>query len=99
MICSCLLFESATQNYVLDLLKAPLVFALQCGSCYAYSTTAAIEAIHVIKTGFSNRTDLSEAQVVECSTNFHCDGGWMPRAYQYAQVGPLHLYIVLLCEG
>ncbi|MEW5304255.1 MAG: hypothetical protein WDW36_006878 [Sanguina aurantia] len=55
----------------------------ECHACYAFATIGAIEAIHAIRTG--GRTNLSEAQMVQCSSNYKCTGGWMPRAYQFAQ--------------
>ncbi|MEW5320160.1 MAG: hypothetical protein WDW38_011255 [Sanguina aurantia] len=56
----------------------------ECNSCYAFATLAAMEAIHVIRNGSIGRSALSVAQMVDCSDNFQCAGGWMPRAYQYA---------------
>lgn len=44
-----------------------------CGSCWAYATIAALEALHKKKTG--ENIDLSEQQLVDCSRgygNFGC---------------------------
>jgi cathepsin F len=46
----------------------------QCGSCWAFSTTAAIESAHFIKT--KQLLKLSESQFVDCDKNdAGCNGG------------------------
>jgi len=55
-----------------------------CGSCWAFSTTGALETMVHANTGIP--VELSEQELVSCSKkNFGCEGGWMHTAMEYVQ--------------
>merc|ERR1712087_213372 len=58
----------------------------QCGSCWSFSATGAIECAYAIKTG--TLQSLSEQQLVDCAGARYgcagCNGGQMTGAMQYA---------------
>lgn len=56
-----------------------------CGSCWAFSATAAFEARYALKSGSRTvNTLFAEQELVDCDPKSHgCNGGWMDYAFDY----------------
>ena len=59
----------------------------QCGSCWAFSSTGALEGAHYVATG--ELLSFSEQQLVDCAGlrygNLGCNGGMQNRAFKYLE--------------
>jgi len=56
----------------------------QCGSCWAFSATEAIESQWFLAGKVSPIASLSMEQIVQCDPyDYGCDGGWPYNAYKY----------------
>lgn len=57
---------------------------MACGSCWAFSATAALEGAHAVKSG--ELLSFAEQQLVDCdldNSNLGCDGGDVDVAFKY----------------
>ena len=80
--------DTITPNVDIDWQAAgkvtPVKNQAQCGSCWAFSATAALESAVLI--AGQGTFDFSEQQLVDCSRaygNQGCNGGWMDAAFHY----------------
>lgn len=62
----------------------------QCGSCWSFSASGAMEGAHKIRSG--TLLSLSEQQFVDCDNGNHgCHGGWQYKAFKYAETHKIEL--------
>merc|ERR1719428_1837106 len=66
----------------------------QCGSCWAFSATEAIESQMILQTGAKYDFTLSPQQITSCTPNsgeygcLGCNGGFTEGAYEYVKSAP-----------
>eukprot|EP00747_Dinoflagellata_sp_TGD_P026736 gnl/TRDRNA2_/TRDRNA2_132141_c0_seq3.p1 gnl/TRDRNA2_/TRDRNA2_132141_c0~~gnl/TRDRNA2_/TRDRNA2_132141_c0_seq3.p1 ORF type:complete len:408 (+),score=95.32 gnl/TRDRNA2_/TRDRNA2_132141_c0_seq3:62-1225(+) len=66
----------------------------QCGSCWAFSATEAVESQLTVSTGGKYRVDLSPQQITSCAPAngtygcMGCNGGFTEGAYEYLKTVP-----------
>ena len=73
------IFDESNNSMTVDWVAAGAVTPVkdqgQCGSCWSFSATGALEGAHFLATG--TLESFSEQQLVSCSTaNYGCNGGW-----------------------
>jgi len=78
-------FNASSVNWVEAGMVNPVKNQASCGSCWAFSATAAMESEHAIKTG--DLISLSEEELVQCDHlgSNGCNGGSMEGAFMWLE--------------
>jgi C1A family cysteine protease len=81
------------RDWVADGAVTPVKNQGQCGSCWSFSTTGAVEGSVFVSTG--KLLSLSEQQLVDCNKGFFsnhgCSGGLMDTAFRYIKTNGICL--------
>lgn len=83
--------SSNTVNWVSRGFVTPIRNQGGCGSCWAFSSVAAIESMYLMSgRGNVSTLDLSEQQVVSCVTSsYGCSGGYLNQGLDYFKSSPV----------
>ena len=58
-----------------------------CGSCWAFASVATLEKFYFDKSG--QRLSFSQQELVDCSRESNCDGGWSSTVFKYTAANGL----------
>jgi len=73
-------------NWITNGCISPIQDQGQCGSCWAFSSQASMEAAHCIHNGNTGLEKFSEQQLVDCvKLCYGCNGGLQSRAFNYLE--------------